>query len=67
MSHFFAHCASQKTHGHARIARVSHAIREFREFRVQFSQVRVFSDWRNVQERATKSEPLATAYRRVFG
>ena len=25
MSHFFARCASQKTHGHARIARVSRA------------------------------------------
>ena len=26
LSHVFAHCASQKTHGHARIACVSRAI-----------------------------------------
>ena len=46
VSYFFARCTSQKTHGHARIARV------------QFSHVRasVFSDSRNVQKRATKSD-----------
>ena len=46
MSHFFARCVSQKTHGHARIARV---------IRVQFLHVRVFSDSRTMQKRATKS------------
>ena len=50
MTHFFARCASQKTHGHARIARVLRAIL------VQFSYVRIFSDSHNVQKRATKSD-----------
>ena len=45
LSHVFACCASQKTHGHARIARVS---------RVQFLHVRVFSDSHNVQKSVTQ-------------
>ena len=47
LSHVFARCASQKTHGHARIARVSRAS-------VQLSHVRVFSDSRNVQKSVTQ-------------
>ena len=40
LSPVFARCASQKTHGHARIARET----ELHAKRVQFSHVRVFSD-----------------------
>ena len=43
--------ASQKTHGHARISRVS-----CNSHFVQFSYVCVFSDSHNMQKRATKSD-----------
>ena len=43
LSHVSARCASQTTHGHARVARVSRAIR------VRFSHGRVLFDSHNVQ------------------
>ena len=58
LSHVFARCASQKTHGHARIA--CENCKRFRAIlacpcvSVQCSHVRVFSDSRNVQKSVTE-------------
>ena len=50
LSHVFACCTSQKTHWHARIARETFACK----FCVQFSYIRVYSDFLNVQKRVTQ-------------
>ena len=76
LCHFFALCASQKTHGHARIARRKHMdMRELHAKRilfshvrvkhVQFSHVRVFSDCRTramCKNVLQNLIPRATAY-----
>ena len=51
LSHFFARCASQKTHGHARIACVSHAILACL---CVFACNSRMSDSRNVQKSVTQ-------------
>ena len=59
----FCTCASQNTHGHARIARRTRAILAWPCVkRVRFSHGRVCFCSRNVQKRATKSDISATAY-----
>ena len=55
-SRYMICCAGQKTHGHARITRVSHA--SLAASRVRFSHVSVFFDSHNWQKRVTKSDTL---------
>ena len=60
LTHVFARCTSKKTHGHARIARVSesHAFQNRTRFRIArvspHGRVRVFFDSRNVQKSVTQ-------------